>query len=508
LVVQPNNSGPGLLIRSPGFDPGGTCLLIDEALDLAGCAALVRAAAFSPTGLQYPPSYRDNDRAVLDDPALAARLFARLQALLPPTLEGGWRLVGLNERFRFCRYEGGQGFCIHRDGAHARGSDERSRLTLQIYLDADPALAGGRTRFFASQRGAEVGSVAPRTGTAIVFDHGLWHDGEPVTRGVKHVLRTDVMYRRQRQGAASREAGAEEIVGHTGYVYAARALRDGRVVTASRDRTLRVSRREAGGWRTEQVLSGHGASVFAVEQVGRGGSALVSASRDGSVRAWELATGLSRVIASHDGAALCLSPLGGGVASGGADGTICAVDDAGASRRIVGHEGWVWAVAALAGGVLASASEDGTVRTWDAARGAALDVLVPGGGAALSLAALGSGELAVGLEDGSVAVLSVDAGGRLSAGRRFVAHEGRVVALSGLGPGVLATAGEDCEAHVVSAQDGSQLATVRHGDFVRSVSPLGSGGLLTASYDGTARFTPPWGPSPPRPPPAGPSSGQ
>jgi prolyl 4-hydroxylase len=39
-------------------------------------------------------------------------------------------------------------------------------------------------------------SVEPRTGRALVFDHGIEHQGAPVVAGVKYVLRTDLMFRR------------------------------------------------------------------------------------------------------------------------------------------------------------------------------------------------------------------------------------------------------------------------------------------------------------------------
>src|SRR3954469_23181376 len=93
---------------------------IEHALGDDACEALVRdaeASGFGRTGSLYPPSYRDNDRIVRDDAALAAALFARLGALLPPTRvdDAGnvWRLAGLNTRFRMCRYTNGQSFRIH-----------------------------------------------------------------------------------------------------------------------------------------------------------------------------------------------------------------------------------------------------------------------------------------------------------------------------------------------------------------------------------------------------------
>jgi hypothetical protein len=38
--------------------------------------------------------------------------------------------------------------------------------------------------------------VVPKKGTALFFHHPILHEGATIERGVKHVLRTDVMYRR------------------------------------------------------------------------------------------------------------------------------------------------------------------------------------------------------------------------------------------------------------------------------------------------------------------------
>jgi hypothetical protein len=36
--------------------------------------------------------------------------------------------------------------------------------------------------------------VVPRTGSALLFIHDTWHEGAAVSRGVKYVLRSDVLY--------------------------------------------------------------------------------------------------------------------------------------------------------------------------------------------------------------------------------------------------------------------------------------------------------------------------
>ena len=163
----------------------------------AECAALVaRIEALGPEvapittgrGFEMRPDVRNNARVMFDDVDLAARLFARLAPLAPPVL-CGLRLVGLNERFRGYRYTPGQRFAPHYDGAFVRDARERSLLTFLLYLDH--GCVGGATGFL--EHDVE---IAPARGAAVWFQHALLHEGAPVAAGVKYVLRSDVMYRR------------------------------------------------------------------------------------------------------------------------------------------------------------------------------------------------------------------------------------------------------------------------------------------------------------------------
>ena len=93
--------------------------------------AAAEAVGFEAMGPRYPDDYRNNDRALLDDPELAARLFARLRPHLPEQwVQDGarWRVSGLNSRFRFCRYRDGQSFTRHRDGAWSRTASPSCQL--------------------------------------------------------------------------------------------------------------------------------------------------------------------------------------------------------------------------------------------------------------------------------------------------------------------------------------------------------------------------------------------
>jgi predicted 2-oxoglutarate/Fe(II)-dependent dioxygenase YbiX len=171
-------------------------LTIDGVLDAGECARLIdRIEALGPTdapittavGFQMRPEIRNNRRAMFEDDALAAELFARIEGSIPPIV-AGMRATGANERFRCYRYDPGQRFAPHFDGAFVRNKHERSELTLMVYLNE--GFEGGATAF----HDFDV-AVVPRTGMALVFQHHLLHEGCVVRSGVKYVLRSDVMYR-------------------------------------------------------------------------------------------------------------------------------------------------------------------------------------------------------------------------------------------------------------------------------------------------------------------------
>lgn len=137
-------------------------------------------------GFVMRPDIRNNTRVMFDDPALAARLFQRIAKTVPAQLRER-APVGVNERFRCYRYEPGQRFAPHYDGAFQRSATERSELTFMVYLNE--GFGGGQTAFLEFGR-----RVQPRVGSALLFQHMLFHEGCTVTEGVKYVLRSDVMY--------------------------------------------------------------------------------------------------------------------------------------------------------------------------------------------------------------------------------------------------------------------------------------------------------------------------
>lgn len=140
---------------------------------------------------------RNNDRVMIDDPRLGEQMWERLRPFLPECV-GFWLPCGLNERWRFYRYDPGQQFDWHFDGYYERSPLERSAFTFMLYLNG--GVAGGATEFNMKTHGRvrdddPMVRVQPDAGTALVFPHKILHRGAPVADGRKYVMRTDVMCR-------------------------------------------------------------------------------------------------------------------------------------------------------------------------------------------------------------------------------------------------------------------------------------------------------------------------
>ena len=470
----------------------GTCVLIHDFLSPRECAELIaqaRERGFASAEADYPPSYRDNERQVVDDAALAQHLLSRLRGWIPASIvdaDGAtWRLAALNERLRVCRYRTGQQFRIHQDGVHHRGTDERSLLTFMIYLDGPESFDGGATVFYADGPRAALGDapppvarVQPRRGSVIVFDHALWHAGEPLARGTKHILRSDLVYRR----IGSRVATPRAYTGHAGYVWTLQPLAGDRVASGGRDGAIRVW---AQGGMSHTRLDGHAQSVLGLAVIGP--QRLVSVSRDRSLRWWDLTSGAcERAVIAHDAAALCVVRVSHGrIATGGADGTVALWNERGDElARLRGHAGWVWSLALVDDDTLASASEDGSVKLWNLHEARCCATLAgerPLRAVAATRNDDGTVELAAGDDRGRVHVWTI-AARAIEPHSAFVAHDAAVRRLRYLTDGCLASCGEDYRLRVW--RQTRRVFEATHANFATDMAELGRGRLLSCGYDG------------------------
>mmetsp|Transcript_29103 Transcript_29103/g.40237 ORF Transcript_29103/g.40237 Transcript_29103/m.40237 type:complete len:227 (+) Transcript_29103:117-797(+) len=142
--------------------------------------------------------YRSSDRCMSDDKEFAEHLFERLKDFIPAVFSRK-EVAGLNERMRFLRYGPGGFFAQHHDGCYVRpGGEERSYVTIQLYLNDRTNLKGGETTFFHVYKDGKAASsvpVTPKPGRVLIFQHNMLHEGSLVAEGPKYTLRTDVMYK-------------------------------------------------------------------------------------------------------------------------------------------------------------------------------------------------------------------------------------------------------------------------------------------------------------------------
>lgn len=128
---------------------------------------------------------RNNQRIIYKDESLATKLWHRASGLVPGKI-GNSFVIGLNELFRYYKYEPGQRFKRHVDESFIRSENEASYFTLMIYLNDD--YTGGETSF-------DTVNIKSKKGMALIFLHSLGHEGKEVLSGIKYVLRTDIMYK-------------------------------------------------------------------------------------------------------------------------------------------------------------------------------------------------------------------------------------------------------------------------------------------------------------------------
>jgi len=177
------------------------CFVLYNVLSPEECKHLIEAS--EAIGFEkaeaYCHYYRDryNDRLMSDDPLFSKIIWERTKEFIPEYLFTDWKVRDLNPRWRYCKYHPGHYFGPHTDGRWRPSLTESSHLTFMLYLNTQGHdHQGGSTNFLTRNKQIKLG-VAPEAGMAVVFlqeDMELYHEGAKLTQGVKHILRTDVMY--------------------------------------------------------------------------------------------------------------------------------------------------------------------------------------------------------------------------------------------------------------------------------------------------------------------------
>lgn len=208
-----------------------TCFYVDGILTDTECSALIQFAEMA--GFQdlagYRKGYRDNQRVSIYDLEAAEILMTRIEWLLPKEIQIGritWEVSHMFPLFRFGKYNPNDKFVAHKDAGVQHTNDRRPVLTVMWYLnaveDADqPDVPCGRTRMLTLNKSCKksddkcevLDAVEPRAGRCVIFSQGcIYHDGETVKNCVKpkYIMRTDIMYRRKEDEAASKHDETED----------------------------------------------------------------------------------------------------------------------------------------------------------------------------------------------------------------------------------------------------------------------------------------------------------
>ena len=176
---------------------------------------------------------RDGSRLLALDKSLAESLWPSIHGVLFNEIvdkgvskqplgfdvtRGVWDLHGLNEAMRINKYSGKtKGFFgPHKDAQFCPNGDERSIMTLLIYLNED--FKGGETCFYfpkdstlsskdltvkeeielhgGLKKGYECIKIVPKVGHAVLSSQSILHEALPVRNGTKYILKTDVVVKR------------------------------------------------------------------------------------------------------------------------------------------------------------------------------------------------------------------------------------------------------------------------------------------------------------------------
>lgn len=143
------------------------------------------------------------DRALMTDQNLADYIFQKIKHLVPDYFMGQ-RVVGLNDHFRFSKYYPGGRFEIHKDGINIDKRGNRAVMTLNIFLNVpeegggtifyeDPKTPSRVPRDTLKQISRVMLNARPKEGRGALFYNQILHEGETVKKGVKYLIRTDVM---------------------------------------------------------------------------------------------------------------------------------------------------------------------------------------------------------------------------------------------------------------------------------------------------------------------------
>ncbi|KAG2392053.1 hypothetical protein C9374_013538 [Naegleria lovaniensis] len=198
------------------------CIFISEILSESECDELVEITSqlgYESLEKEYPKSYRNNERVLVISKKLANILWSRIRPYLKAQDFKGVRPYGfdnngtwvpsyINECLRFNRYYKDKAFFKpHQDAKFVKNDNEQSIFTILVYLGNSAARTtllkkvsdsaeAQHDQDVSIMKFKELASIRSLKGAAAIFNHDLYHEGSTVFHGHKHVLRTELVFRR------------------------------------------------------------------------------------------------------------------------------------------------------------------------------------------------------------------------------------------------------------------------------------------------------------------------
>ena len=219
------------------FDDETFLLELSNVLSSKECAEIINNAdkcIFENVSDKYRfGMQRNSSRLLVLDKTLAENLWQRVYKVLFREIKdkgvsiqplgfdvtrGVWDLDSLNEAIRINKYsEEEKGFFgPHKDAQFCPNGDQRSIMTLLIYLNED--FKGGETCFYfpkdstlsskamtikeeinlhgGLENGYKLVRIVPKVGHAVLSSQSILHEALPVSNGTKYILKTDVVVKR------------------------------------------------------------------------------------------------------------------------------------------------------------------------------------------------------------------------------------------------------------------------------------------------------------------------
>ena len=138
----------------------------------------------------YHTDVRNSMRRIIDCIDFAKLIEKRIYKYIPKTYNN-LEYHSINHRFRFLKYEKGGFFARHKDNNY-KNKESISLITILIYLNED--YKGGYTTFFSGVDDKEGFILKPKTGMISLMDQEIGHCVPELTKGIKYVIRTELMY--------------------------------------------------------------------------------------------------------------------------------------------------------------------------------------------------------------------------------------------------------------------------------------------------------------------------